>query len=100
MADTPGMADLWGLDIDKIAKGYADEAFIFKQFCSVTPTSKSEVRWFQKSSGTLDAEPPQQIETAAGATPTYLEQSWTRNTSYVIPYAVESFIAYMDQKDI
>ena len=31
MADTSGMADIRGIDIDKLAKGFADEETILKK---------------------------------------------------------------------
>lgn len=96
MADTSGMADIRGIDIDKLAKGFAEEELIFKRFVTNTSTSAREIRWYQKTSGFLTA-----TSTSAGtnapianvaplALPNVLEQSWTRNTSYVRKYFVES----------
>lgn len=96
MADKSGQAEIRGIDIDKLAKGFADEEFIFKQFCTVTPTSAREIRWYQKTSGTLDSTDTTGItasqiaNVAQLAKPVVVEQSWTRQTSYVRKYFVES----------
>ena len=96
MADTSGMADLRGLDIDKLAKGFADEQNIFKKFCTVTNTSAREIRWYSKTAGFLDSTDTTAITASQIANagfksrPVVVEQSWTRNTSYVRKYFVES----------
>jgi len=90
MADKSGQAEIRGIDIDKLAKGFADEEFIFKKFCTVTPTSAREIRWYQKTSGVLSVTSPSSITVGEGARPDVLEQSWTRNTSYVKKYFIES----------
>jgi len=106
MADASGQAEIRGIDIDKLAKGFADEEIIFKRFLTVTPTSAREIRWYQKTSGFLDS-----VDTSAlsgssisnvshGALPVVVEQSWTRQTSYVRKYFVESpVISNEDIKD-
>ena len=55
MADTSGMADIRGIDIDKVAKGFADEEYILKQYCRIANTKNRELRWFKKTAGTLDS---------------------------------------------
>ena len=106
MADTSGQALIRGIDIDKLAKGYADEEFIFKQFLTVTPTSAREIRWYQKTAGTLDSTDTtgitgSQLKNVAHlALPVAIEQSWTRQTSYVKKYFVESpWISFEDISD-
>lgn len=106
MADTSGMADLRGLDIDKLVKGFADEENVFKKFCTNSTTTAREIRWFQKTSGFLDSADTTAItasqiaNTAERARPVVVEQSWTRNTSYVKKYFVESpLISEEDIKD-
>lgn len=99
MADTAGMADIRGLDIDKLAKGFAEESYVFKNECTVSKATADEIRWYQKTAGTLTATTPSTIGTTApGATPEYLEQSWTRNTSYVKEFKAESFLSDRDIK--
>ncbi len=96
MADASGQAEIRGLDIDKLAKGFADEMNVFKKFVTVSKTKAREIRWYQKTSGFLDSTDTtgvtasQIANTAERALPVVVEQSWTRNTSYVRKYFVES----------
>src|SRR3990167_9542051 len=106
MADTSAMADLRGIDVDKLVKGFADEENVFKKFCTVSVTSAREIRWFQKTSGFLDVPDTTAItdsqiaNTSFKARPFVTEQSWTRNTSYIRKYFVESpLISEEDIKD-
>lgn len=102
MADTNAMADIRGLDIDRLAKGFADEENIFKQFVTVSPTKAREIRWFQKTSGFLDSADTTAITASQIANvsfksrPVSVEQSWTRNTSYIRKYFVESPMISME----
>ena len=106
MADTAAMADIRSLDIDRVAKGFADEAIIFKQYCTVQSTSAREIRWFQKTAGIVDTATTTAItasniyNAASKALPAVAEQSWTRNTSYVKKFMVESpLLSEEDLKD-
>jgi hypothetical protein len=91
MPDTAGMYEIRGLDIDKLAKGFADEEFVFKSFCQVSTTSAREIRWYQKTSGTLTATSPSRIANVSELSmPSVLETSWTRQTSYIKKYIVDS----------
>lgn len=106
MADGIGQADIRGLEIDKLAKGYADEENIFKRYVNVTPTSAREIRWYQKTSGFLTGVTTSGITSspianvAEGALPTVTGPTVTRNTSYVRKYFVESeLITYEDIND-
>ena len=106
MADQSAQADIRGLDIDKLVKGFADEENVFKKFCTVASTSAREIRWFQKTSGFLDSVDTTAItasqiaNTSSKSRPVVVEQSWTRNTSYIRKYFVESpLISEEDIKD-
>lgn len=96
MADGNAMADIRGLDVDKLVKGFADELLVLKKFCRVTPTKAREIRWFQKTAGFLDSTDSSGMtasligNTAFKALPVVVEPTWTRNTSYVRKYFVES----------
>ena len=96
MADTSGMAEIRGIDITKLAQGFADEEFIFKKFLTVTSTSARELRWYSKTAGILDSTETSGItDSQIGpvdelALPDVIEQSWTRETSYVRKYFAES----------
>lgn len=96
MADSSGQADIRGLDIDKLAKGFADEENVFKQICQVSKTMAREIRWYQKTSGFLAGTTTTGItgelmdNVGERSRPSVVEQSWTRQTSYVRKYFVES----------
>ena len=106
MADTAGQADIRGIDIDKLAKGFADEELVLKKYVTNSTTSAREIRWYQKTSGFLDSTDTTGItasqiaNVAEGTLPFVVTQSWTRNTSYVRKYFVESpWISDEDIKD-
>jgi hypothetical protein len=97
MADSSGQAEIRGINIDKLAKGFADEANVFKNLlCTVSSTDARELRWYKKTSGFLDSvdttgiTASQIANTAERALPSVVEQSWTRQTSYIRKYFVES----------
>lgn len=106
MADTSGQADIRGIDVDKAVKAYEDEMLVFKPLVTVTPTSAREIRWYQKTAGYLDSTDTTGItasqiyNTSDKSLPVAVEQSWTRNTSYVKKFFVESpLISQEDIKD-
>jgi len=101
-----GQANIRGIDIQKVATGYADEENIFKQFLTVTPTSAREIRWYQKTAGFLDSSDTSGItasmiaNTAEGSQPVVIQPNWTRMTSYIREYFAESpFISDEDIND-
>lgn len=106
MADTLGQADLRGLDVDKLAKGYADSMFIFKNYLNVSPTTAREIRWYRKTAGVLDSTDTtgitasQIVGQAFGTIPPIAEQSAVRLTSYIKHFAIESpWFTYADIRD-
>lgn len=106
MADSLGQADVRGLDIDKLIKGFADEEFVFKNFLTVTPTANREMRWFQNlTANTLDSTDTtgitaSQLNSAFGTLPPIAEQSTTRMTSYAKHFHIGSpWFTYADIKD-
>lgn len=107
MPDSLGQADVQGLDIDKLIKGFADDEFVFKNFLTVTPTSHREIRWFQNlTANTLDSTDTSgvtasQVPLAAfGTLPPIAEFSTTRMTSYVKHFLIGSpLFTYADIKD-
>lgn len=106
MADKSGQALIRGIDIDKLAKGFADEANVFKNFVAKSKTKAREIRWYQKTSGFLDTTSSTGLTRsfispmAERARPFVMEQSWTRNTSYIKKFFVESpTISIEDIKD-
>ena len=106
MADSSGQADIRGINVDKLAKGFAEEMSVLKKFAAVSPTSAREIRWYSKTAGFLDSVDTTALTlsriagTSERGLPTVVEQSWTRNTSYVKKYFVESpTISEEDIKD-
>ncbi|MFW6172483.1 MAG: hypothetical protein ACOC5T_01945 [Elusimicrobiota bacterium] len=104
MADTSAEAEIRGIDIDKLAKGFAEEALVLKRFVNVSSTSAREIRWYQKTAGFITGTTTTGVtgenisNTAFKSRPTVAEQSWTRNTSYVRKYFVES--PWLSEEDI
>ena len=95
MADGIGQALIRGLNIDKLAKGFADEDSMFKGLTTQSTTTAREMRWYSKTAGFLDSTDTSgitasQIITSEGSRPIVIGQTWTRNTSYVRKYFVES----------
>jgi len=106
MADTSGMAEIRGIDIDKLAKGFADEEIIMKKYVNLSTTTAREIRWYSKTAGFLDSTDTDGItasqiyNTDEGSLPVVVEQSWNRTTTYVKKYFVESpVITIEDIKD-
>jgi len=100
MADMSSQADIRGIDIDKLAKGFADEEIIMKRYVTVSPTNAREIRWFQKTAGFIDSQDTtditaSQIQTSEKSLPVIAGPSWTRNTSYVKFFKVESELLSM-----
>jgi len=91
-----GEALIRGIDIDKLAKGFADEASLLKGLVVQSSTTAREIRWYSKTAGFLDSVDSTTITLSQIANvsplslPTVVEQSWTRNTSYVKKFFVES----------
>jgi len=99
MPETTGMAEIRGIDIDKLAKGFADEEVVFKRFVTNNSTSAREIRWYQKTAGYLTPTTPTRVANVSQlALPFVLDPSWTRNTSYIRKYFVESSV--ISEEDI
>lgn len=93
---TSGMSEIRGIDIDKLAQGFAEEPIILKNFCDVSKTKAREMRWYKKTAGFLDSTDTSGItlsqiaNTAPHALPVVVEQKWTRTSSYVKKFMVTS----------
>lgn len=105
-AQRSGMKEIRGIDIDKLAKGYAEEEYVLKKFCRQASTKAREIRWYTKTAGTLDSTDTDAItlsqiaNVAEGALPDIIEQSWTRKVSYVKKFMADSpLISMEDEKD-
>lgn len=106
MADKAGQADIRGINISKLVKGFADEASLLRPLVANSKTNAREIRWYQKTAGFLDSTDTTGITLSKitnvpeRALPVIVGQSWTRNTSYVKKFFVESeTISAEDMKD-
>jgi hypothetical protein len=76
-----------------------------KKYVTVTPTSAREIRWYQKTAGFIDSEDTtditaSQILTSSKSLPVVVNQTWTRQTSYVKKFfAASELISEEDLKD-
>ncbi len=105
-------ADIRGIDIDKLAKGFGEEANVFKKFAAISKTKNREVRWYRKGLTLATAANPLDTPTTQGVTtsrmantsfkarPFVVEQKWERQTSNIKKFFVESpLISMEDIKD-
>ncbi len=94
--NTSGEADIRGIDIDKLAKGFAElEPNVIKGFIKNSTTKAREIRWYQKESGFLDTTNTSMLSgsrtmTSYGSRPEVVEQSWDRETSYIKKFFLSS----------
>ena len=102
---TVGEAAIRGIDIDKVAKGFADEDSILINFVTRDKTTAREIRWYKKTAGFVDSDDTtgitlSQIPTAERSLPVVVRQSWTRQTSYVKIFKADTeMISVEDIKD-
>lgn len=105
MADTAAQADIRGIDINKLVEGFADVDIILKKYVRVVQTSSREIRWYQKTAGYLSSPSTtgmtsDLIETSSKSMPVVIENSYTRNTSYVKKFfATSPLLSIEDLKD-
>ena len=110
--DTSAEADIRGLDITKLARGFGELLPTFKNYVSNSKTSAREIRWFRKGASIATAQNPLDTLTTQGVTgsmmsntsskarPFVIEQSWERQTNYIKKFMVESpLITMEDIKD-
>lgn len=96
MADSVGQIDIRQIDYDTLAKGFADEELVLKKYVTVQSTSSTQMVWYQKTSGFLTGVTTTAITAspialvAFRAQPTVAGPTWTKNTSYVKKFMVES----------
>lgn len=104
MPDTNAEAEIRGINIDKLAKGFAETIIGIKSFLRQSTTSAREIRWYSKTAGFLDSTDTTSItasqiaNTSFKSRPVVVEQSWTRSTSYIRKYFVES--PWISEEDI
>ena len=105
MADTAAQAEIRGIDIVKLVEGFANVDIVLKKYVRVVSTSAREIRWYQKTAGYLTSPvttgiTTDMIETASKAMPVAIENSYTRNTSYIKKFFTTSpMLSIEDLKD-
>jgi hypothetical protein len=95
MTDTAGQAEIRGIDMVKLVEGFAEVDIILKKYVRVIATTAREIRWYQKTAGYLSSPTTtgmttDLIETSSKALPVVIENSYTRNTSYVKKFFASS----------
>lgn len=99
-AQSTGEANIRGLDVKKIALGFADELSIFKKHVINQTTSARLIRWYQRSTGLLSHTSPATSAISELSLPFVLRRTVTRNESQVRVYAVDSdWISNEDERD-
>ena len=94
--DSSAEADIRGIDINKLATGFADGVNKFKKFCAVSSTTAREIRWYKKAAGYITGTVTTEMtsnfmaNTSFKARPQVAEQTWERQTSYVRKFFIES----------
>lgn len=105
MADQAAQAEIRGIDINKLVEGFADVDIVLKKYVRVVSTSAREIRWYSKTAGFLNSPTTtgitnDMIDTASKAMPVVIENSYTRNTSYVKKFfATSPMLSIEDLKD-
>lgn len=96
MADAGNQVDIRGINVDKLVKGYSPQVIQLSKYVANAKTSAIEIRWYQKTSGFVVPATTTGItgnlsdSVPFGARPPIAEQSWTRQTSYVKKFMVET----------
>jgi len=105
MADTQGQADIRGIEIDKIVGGYKYAGVVLKNYANVSKTSHREIRWYSRTGGFLSAPTTTGMtvnlaaDVPAKVLPVVVENSYTRNTSYVKKYFLSSPMISIEDLD-
>jgi hypothetical protein len=107
MADSTGQADIRGLDINKLATGFADEfPSPLRSIIRASTTKARELRWWKKTAGFIDTPDTEGITAsqigyqAESSLPEVIQQTMTRQTSYVKIFKANSqAISEEDKKD-
>lgn len=115
MADQAGMAEIRGIDIQKLVEGFKDVGIVLKNYCRVNSCSAREIRWYSKyttstgaagiSNGILTGPTTTDMSgfianVPMKALPVAIENAYTRTTSYVKKYfAASPAISLEDIKD-
>ena len=89
MADSPGMADLRGEDVDQIVKNYAMEKLTMLQICAVIKTDKATNTYYQETDSVITKTTTSALTdtsfggSAFGAGFEHITHSWTETNEKV-----------------
>lgn len=99
MADSVGMQDIRGLNVEKAVTGFALQEYAFKQLCIVQTVSAWQDRYFQETAADLTGGTGQAVEGVPRlANFPYGEVSWTQQNSYMKKHGMETRISWEDAK--
>ena len=99
MADSVGMQDIRGLNVEKTVTGFALTEYVFKQLCIVASTSAWQDRYFQETAADLTGGATDSIEGVPRlANFPFGEVNWTQQNSYMKKHAFETRISWEDAK--
>lgn len=99
MADTVGMADIRGLNIEKTVTGFALQEYVFKQLCLETTSSSWQERYFKETAADLTGGTGQAVEGVPRlANFPHGEVSWTVANSWMKKHGMEGRISWEDAK--
>ena len=97
MADTVGMQDIRGLNVNNIVTGFSLQEFVIKPLLRNSSSSKWQERYFQETAADLTASTPSVIKGVNRlSTFPVLEVSWTQKNSYQKKHAAETIISWED----
>ena len=107
MPNTTGQADIRGIDINKLATGFAEEfPSPLRSIIRSSTTSSREIRWWKKTAGFIDTASTSDMTASrigyqsANSLPEVISQTMTRLTSYVKIFKANSqSISEEDKKD-
>jgi hypothetical protein len=99
MADTVGMQDIRGLNIEKTVTGFALTEYVFKQLCLVASSSSWQERYFKETAADLVGQQGQAVEGVPRlANFPHGEVSWTQANSWMKKHGMEGVISWEDAK--
>jgi len=96
MADISGQADIRGISVDRLVKGYKPTVIQWANYVAKAKVTTTEFRWYQKTTGFIAPATTTAMTTnlgsnvAFGARPPIAEQSFTRQTGYTKKFMLET----------
>lgn len=97
MADTTGMQDIRGLNVNNIVTGFALQNFILKPLLRNSSSSKWQERYYTETAADLTATSPSVMKGINRlSTFPLLEVSWTQVNSYHQKHGAETVISWED----